>query len=162
MPGWLRHWRRLDWAQRMRWLACAFGIALIHAGLAALGHVRLQHWIEVLTHRRTRMAGPEDLKAARELAALAASAGQRLLGQAACLRRALLMHGWLRLRGLRPVLHLGMAAERPFRAHAWVELEGVLLLDSDAGFRAFRCSAQYPDRRRRARRRRSKSRAGRF
>ncbi|MBN8491246.1 MAG: lasso peptide biosynthesis B2 protein, partial [Burkholderiales bacterium] len=74
------------------------------------------------------------------------SAGLHSLGEGACLRRALLLHGWLRRRGLQPVLQLGVPAEggAAFRAHAWVELEGAPLLASDAGYRPFKRASASP------------------
>ena len=79
-----------------------------------------------------------DIADAKALAELAAIAGRHGMVEATCLRRALLLYAWLRWRGLRPVLLLGvMERGGPFQAHAWVELEGERLLPSDAGYRPF-------------------------
>ena len=72
------------------------------------------------------------------LAWLTALAARQAVGDAACLRRSLLVYGLLRRRGLLPVLQLGIGPHvATFRAHAWIELEGTPLLDSDAMFRPF-------------------------
>ena len=57
-----------------------------------------------------------------------------------CLRRTLLLHGWLRWRGLRPVILFGVSPQTGygFAAHAWVELNGVRLLPGDEEYLAFR------------------------
>ena len=140
----LQRWRALSRADRGRLLACLAGLWTLHASLALAGYRRTRAGVERLSrHPRPRPASAADLDAARALARLAASAGHHGMGPATCLRRALLLHGWLRRRGLDPVLQFGLPADAPppatgrFSAHAWVELEGVPLLESDAGYRAF-------------------------
>ena len=133
-------WLALRAADKMRLLACVVGVAIVHASLAARGFVRTRRSIEALTRRRRpREASPHDLAAARQLARLAATAGRRGPVAATCLRQALLVHGWLRLRGLQPALQLGPTdiGTLQFQAHAWVELDGQRLLPVDAGHRAF-------------------------
>lgn len=136
----LAGWRRLTWLERGQLLLCVPGLLTIHLLLAILGYRRTQRLVERLTRRASRRAATDaDLAAARVLARLAAIAGRHSLGDATCLRRALLVHGWLRRRGLDPRLHLGIKpAEGPFQAHAWVELDGRRLLPADDGHRAFK------------------------
>lgn len=135
----LRRWLALDGRQRLQLAACVPGVWLLHAGLALCGYARTRGVVECLSqHPHPRPATPEDIAGARGLARLAATAGRYAIGDAGCLRRSLLLYGWLRRRGLRPCLQLGVAGRSgPFSAHAWVELEGQRLLDSDAGYRAF-------------------------
>lgn len=114
----------------------------MHLLLAVLGYTRTRRLVERFSrHRRPRSASAEEIADARVMAGLAAIAGRRGLLETTCLRRSLFLYGWLRRRGLQPVLQLGMPASprrgARFEAHAWVELEGCLLLESDAGFRAF-------------------------
>ncbi len=106
------------------------------------GYGRTRRMIERASRRTpARAATSAEIADAQALARLAASAGANTLGEATCLRRALLLHGWLRRRGLRPALLLGLPTNAPapaagdFSAHAWVELDGVPLLESDVGYR---------------------------
>ena len=116
----------------------------MHASLALLGYGRTRRLIERRSaHPSPHPATATEIADAQALARLAASAGHHGMGPATCLRRALLLHGWLRRRGLHPVLQFGLPADAPapvagaFSAHAWVELEGQRLLDTDAGYRPF-------------------------
>ena len=140
----LQRWRALDERDRWRLIGCVVGLWFVHASLAVFGYGRTRRMIERVSRRTpARAATSAEIADAQALARLAASAGANALGEATCLRRALLLHGWLRRRGLQPALLLGLpanaAAPAPgdFSAHAWVELDGVPLLESDAGYRAF-------------------------
>lgn len=136
----LDRWRALPWRDKVRLLACVAGLWFMHVGLACFSYRRMRQTVELISRQpQSRQARAEDLTDARALAALAAIASKYSLpGDASCLRRSLLLHGWLRRRGLRPALLLG-ATERegPFQAHAWIELEGQRLLPSDEGYRPF-------------------------
>lgn len=141
-------WLGLRAADKVRLLACALGVVVVHAGLASRGYMRTRRSVEALTRRRrTRVASAEDLANARQLARLAATAGRHGPVDATCLRQSLLVHGWLRLRGLQPVLQLGPTetGTAQFQAHAWVELDGQRLLPADAGHRAFVSPARRSD-----------------
>ena len=140
----LQRWRALDGRDRWRLIGCVVGLWFVHASLAVFGYGRTRRMIERVSRRTpARAATSAEIADAQALARLAASAGANALGEATCLRRALLLHGWLRRRGLRPALLLGLPTNAPapaagdFSAHAWVELEGVPLLESDAGYRPF-------------------------
>ena len=135
----LEGWRALDWRQRRRLLACALGLGCMHATLAVLGYTRTRKLVERASqHPHPRAASAEEIADAQALAWLAAIASRHGAVEATCLRRSLLLHGWLRWRGLRPVLHLGVKERQgPFQAHAWVELDGQRLLPGDEGYRPF-------------------------
>ena len=140
----LQRWRALDERDRWRLIGCVVGLWFVHASLAVFGYGRTRRMIERVSRRTpARAAMSAEIADAQALARLAASAGANTLGEATCLRRALLLHGWLRRKGLQPTLLLGLPTNAPapaagdFSAHAWVELEGVPLLESDAGYRAF-------------------------
>ena len=141
MSMWRRldRWRGLDWRQRRILIGCSLGVAAVHTSLALLGYARTRGGVEACSrHRAPRSATPSELASARELAWLAALAGRQAVGEAACLRRSLLIYGLLRRRGLKPVLQLGIGPQgATFQAHAWVDLEGAPLLESDAAFRPF-------------------------
>ncbi len=135
----LARWRALDWRDRGRLSACAVGLGIVHASLALLGYARTRRVVESLSwHPGPHRADAGEIEDARALAQLAAIAGRHGLVETTCLRRSLLLYGWLRRRGLQPVLQLGVGEHTgPFQAHAWIELEGVALLPGDAGHRAF-------------------------
>lgn len=128
-------WRKLTGRDRLRLASCTLGLAGIHASLAVFGYVRTRKWVEAATSRPTHGVTAEQLADSIALARLARIAGRRGIVDATCLRQSLLLHGWLRLRGLRTSLQLGVK-EHPagFRAHAWVELEGTRLSPSDEGY----------------------------
>ena len=140
----LQRWRALGARERCRLIGSVIGLWGVHVCLALFGYGRTRRMIERHTsHPSPRPATAAEIADAQALARLAASAGNNTLGEGTCLRRALLLHGWLRRRGLDPVLQFGLPADAPppttdrFSAHAWVELEGVPLLESDAGYRPF-------------------------
>ena len=142
----LERWRALSGGDQARLLACVAGVWAIHLGLAVAGYARMRRGVERGSrHRQPRKATQDELTQARTLARLAAIAGRYALGDATCLRRSLLLYGWLRRRGLQPVLQLGVAATaapgQAFQAHAWVELDGELLSPADAGHRPFTANA---------------------
>ena len=100
----LQRWRALDGRDRWRLIGCVVGLLFVHASLAVFGYGRTRRMIERVSRRTpARAATPAEIADAQALARLAASAGANALGEATCLRRALLLHGWLRRRGLRPV-----------------------------------------------------------
>ncbi|MBE2261869.1 MAG: lasso peptide biosynthesis B2 protein [Burkholderiaceae bacterium] len=132
-------WRALDWRQRRRLAACVLGLAGMHAALALFGYERTRRMVERGSqHPQPRAATEAEIADARDLARLAAIASRHGAVEATCLRRSLLLHGWLRRRGLRPALQLGVKErEGSFQAHAWIELEGQRLLPSDEGYKPF-------------------------
>lgn len=142
MAGRLARWRALDGHERRRLLGCMAGLPVIHAGLAMFGYKRMRSIVERWSrHASPRSATGEEIADAQAMARLAAIAGRRGMVEATCLRRSLLLYGWLRRRGLRPQLQLGVP-EAPvpgarFQAHAWVELEGNPLLPGDTAYRPF-------------------------
>jgi hypothetical protein len=128
----LAKWWRLPGEERLQFLMMLAGLPLVSMLLRVAGYVRCRRWIESLTSRAEHAAGDAELRKAERLAQLAAIAGRRGLHSASCLRQSLLVYGWLRLRRLGPRLQLG-ARKGPdgFDAHAWVELEGTPLAQSE-------------------------------
>lgn len=141
----LGHWRRLTARERLSLVGCVPMLAIIHASLAIAGYRRTRQWVEGITrHPSPRASGPTDIAYAQSLAKLTAIAGRHGVVEATCLRQSLFLYGWLRRRGLRPALNLGIRQDiaslqggQPFQAHAWVELDGTALLPSDANHVAF-------------------------
>ncbi|MCA0197304.1 MAG: lasso peptide biosynthesis B2 protein [Proteobacteria bacterium] len=137
----LHRWRALDARDRWRLVGCVIGLWCVHASLAVFGYGRTRAMIERCSKRANpRRSTDAEIADAQSLARLAASAGHNTMGEATCLRRALLLYGWLRRKSLEPALHLGLPVDAQpgtLRAHAWVELGGTPLLESDAGYRPF-------------------------
>lgn len=130
-------WRALSRRDRRRLVACAALLPIVHALLACCGYKRTRRLVDLLTRRvAARAASATELEDAKALARLACVAGRHGAVEATCLRQALLVTGWLQWNGLHPTLQLGLSqqASTGFQAHAWVELNGTRLLDSDAGF----------------------------
>jgi len=130
MRGRLRGWLALSGRERAQFVGLAAALAAVHASLALVGYVRTRRWVERFTAGRAqRAATAEDLEAARRLARLAAIAGRRGPVQASCLRQSLVLHGWLRRRGLNPEIVIGVRRDggAALDAHAWIELDGISL-----------------------------------
>lgn len=143
----LSRWAALTWPDRLRLMGCAVGLPFVHGSLAISSYARTRRIIERLSgHASPHPASALELADAQKLARLADIAGHHGAVEATCLRQSLLVFGWLRRRGLQPVLHLGVRErEGPFQAHAWVELDGVALLPVDAGYRPFVSRLPNPD-----------------
>ncbi len=80
---------------------------------------------------------PADSERPRALGRLVNGAAHRLPGRPACLSRSVTLWWLLRRRGIDSAIRIGVrTAEGRFEAHAWVELGGVVLNDSqDVGER---------------------------
>ena len=130
MPRRLRGWLALNGRERAQFLGLIASLVVVHGSLALVGYARTRRWVERISDRGSRRAASaEDLDAARRLAQLAEIAGRRGAVRATCLRQALVLHGWLRRRGLDPEIVIGVRSDggATLDAHAWVELDGVSL-----------------------------------
>ena len=88
----LQRWRALDARERWRLIGCVIGLWCVHASLAVFGYGRTRRMIERGSLRTpTRAASAAEIADAQVLARLAASAGRNAMGEATCLRRALLL-----------------------------------------------------------------------
>ena len=126
----LRGWLALSGRERTQFLGLAAALAVVHASLALVGYVRTRRWVERISAGGAgRAAVADDLHAARRLAQLAQIAGRRGAVRASCLRQALVLHGWLRRRGLNPEIVIGVRRDgvAPLDAHAWIELDGAAI-----------------------------------
>jgi hypothetical protein len=123
--------RWLELKSGERWLLLGLMIALpvIAALLRVFGLVRTRHWLEWSSgNAATRNANSDDLQSAERLARLTDIAGRRGALTATCLRQSLLIYWRLRRRGFAPELKIGVRKEEAaFDAHAWVELSGIAL-----------------------------------
>lgn len=130
MPRRLCGWLALNGRERAQFLGLAVSLAVVHASLAMAGYARTRRCVELVSGGGARrVAGPDDLQAARLLARLAQIAGRHGPVRASCLRQALVLYGWLRRRGLNPEIVIGVRRDRatPLDAHAWVEVDGLSL-----------------------------------
>lgn len=136
----LASWRALDWRQKKQLLGFALMLPMIDAALRRIGYTRTRRWLERHSmHPAPRQPEVHDLDQGQDLARLAAIAGRHGLAPATCLRQALALYWWLRRDGLQPQLKLGARATRDkaLDAHAWIELDGHALGQTDLQHRPF-------------------------
>lgn len=133
MAGRLRGWLMLTGSQRVGLIAMMLALPPIAAALRLFGYQRTQRWLERHSqHAASRPASPGDFAAAQGLAGLASIAGRHGVIEATCLRQSLLVYWLLRRRGLNPEIKLGVRKQDDaLDAHAWVELDGLALAQSD-------------------------------
>jgi len=133
MSGRLRGWWGLPGSERWTLLLMLAWLPLVSLSLRLVGYVRTRRWVERFSPvTLPRIATTTDLQSSERLAQLADVAGRRGAVTATCLRQSLLVYGWLRRRGFAPELVLGVRKqESAFDAHAWVELEGRALGQSE-------------------------------
>jgi hypothetical protein len=129
MNGRLARWLELPPGERWLLLGLMLGLPAASISLRVFGFVRTRSWLESSSSGRTiRAATTEDIRSAERIARLAEIAGRRGAVTATCLRQSLLVYWLLRRRNLLPELKIGVRKEKVvFDAHAWVELQGVAL-----------------------------------
>jgi hypothetical protein len=124
--------RALTLAERRLLLFCFIATPVVSLAVATFGYRRV-HGALLRWPRRARTdaaSRAEALATARSVARVVAIAAGRGPIRATCLRRSLLVWWVLRRRGLSTALRVGVSREGgAFRAHAWVELDGVPLHD---------------------------------
>lgn len=132
-------WRALNGRDKRRLFVLMLLLPLVHFALAMFRYQRVRGWLERHSMPRKPIAcTPGELADAQQLAELAAIAGRRGAVAASCLRQSLVVWWWLRRRGLSPQLRIGtLGSGAAFSAHAWVELDGVALAQSDLQHRPF-------------------------
>jgi len=139
MSGRLARWLELAPNERWLLLGLMLGLPAVTLLLRVFGFVRTRDWLERRSRKpSSRLATADDLHSAERLAQLADIAGRRGAVTVTCLRQSLLVWCLLRRRGLDPELKLGVRKERTsFDAHAWVELQGVALAQTDLAHSPF-------------------------
>lgn len=132
-------WRALTTPDRRMLLLLAVLQPLISASLRISGYANTKRRLQSLSYNpRPRTADTADLAQAGQLAHLAAVAGRRGPIRTTCLRQALAIYFLLRRKGLAPVIKLGVArGVTPPDMHAWVELEGLPLDQSNIVYASF-------------------------
>ena len=126
-------WLELGPGDRWRLLGLMAALPVVSAMLALFGFVRTRRLLESASgNAGRRVAGDEELRAAQAAAWLTNIAGRRGAVTATCLRQSLLLYWLLRRRGLAPEIRLGVRKEdQKFDAHAWVELHGIALGETE-------------------------------
>ncbi len=139
MPSRLQGWLALPAPERVTLSWLLLGLPLVWLSLRVAGYQRTRQLVEAASrHPQPRRADAEDVRDAERLAQLAADAGIHGLVKATCLPRALVVHAALRRRGLQPALKLGVRRQaQGIEAHAWVELEGHPLAQTELDYAAF-------------------------
>jgi hypothetical protein len=137
------YWRLLK-HNRRKWVALTHKerVLLIQAFLL-LPVVRISRWMRFFRFQRI-MGGVKlrssqiancnasALETARRVARMVSVAAAHSLFQSSCLDRSFLLWALLRRRGIDTDLFLGVRRDQEnFEAHAWVEINGVVLNDTD-------------------------------
>jgi len=132
---WAR-WRDLPPSDRRLLLALLLSLPLVSAGLRLFGLRRVSRFLS-RQPVSTRGQSPLGVDRALALGRLVNAAAYRLPGRPACLARSVTLWWLLRRHGIESTLRIGVRTEGGrLEAHAWVELAGVVLNDSqDVGQR---------------------------
>ena len=136
--AWSR-WQELSFREKKWLLWMLIQLPIISAMLHMFGFNRSQAWLLRFSNNSPFIqANAEALKTAEKLAQLANIAGRRGAITATCLRQAMLLQTWLRRQRLDAQLKLGARLQDgQFDAHAWVELAGKPLGQTEMNHRAF-------------------------
>jgi hypothetical protein len=124
-----RHqWKALQFWERSLYIQLIFHLHFIWLVLRVTGFKRARHFAEKkFRHFADRPQMPA-LDFAQRCAELCTVAGRNGLYQANCLHQSLALCRVLRRYGLPAQLMVGVLPRlEPFRAHAWIELDGVPL-----------------------------------
>jgi hypothetical protein len=133
MNRWTEFWR-LPRGERRFVLRAAVMLSLTAAALRVLGFPRWKRTLEKFLPREPASALDADsrLAFARALSRVAEKAERRGPRRPNCLERSLVLWWLLRRRGLPAELRIGARKrDAQLEAHAWVELEGQVLNDSE-------------------------------
>lgn len=136
----LARWRSLQAADRFVVVGAFFGLLLVAVLIACLGVFRTRRLMEWSTRGIPfRPVQEQDIDDARRLSDLIGYAGRSGIVALGCLPQSLLLHRRLRARGLDSSLRIGVRRDASgFAAHAWVELDGIALGQSQLDHLPFR------------------------
>lgn len=134
----LHRWRVTSPADRLLFLRAS--VQLLWIRLVLLRRFRQPAVLGVCEPAATSSpVTPEDLARARCYARWLDVAAHRQLTRASCLARSLALHQWLRQEGLPSCLRIGVLKDGDtLRAHAWVELGGLIVNDRQSVAERFR------------------------
>jgi hypothetical protein len=126
--------RKLPGMERGYVVRAMIVLPLTEVGLRVMGFRRWKQWIELISapDGRGQLLEPAaQLNMAERIAGAARSAELHGLSSPNCLERSLTLWWLLRHAGIEGEMHIGgRKNESRFEAHAWVELKGVVLNDS--------------------------------
>jgi hypothetical protein len=94
--------------------------------------------VKLISMRRARRSTPPRTRTQKELYLVSVASRHNIFG-VTCLKKALVLFRLLRKRGVSPTLFIGVQKDRDFEAHAWVEIKGSPVLDSEAEIAPFKC-----------------------
>jgi hypothetical protein len=129
MQRW-RRFRRLSGFERGVVLEAASGLAIAWLVVRLLGSRICKSAFagQRVIERNSEFSKADVLDIARRIAHLEAVTAANLFFRASCLEQSLVLYRMLRRRGMHPGLHIGARKEaNQFEAHAWVELNGIVL-----------------------------------
>ena len=133
MENWHK-FRQLSAAERGLLLQAILLLPLVHAALFFLGYARLVRamaWLLPLKRVPDGQSAAEVVQQAQEMARLVSIAAQHGFFQATCLRKSILVWGFLRRSGVQGQIRFGVQLnERQLAAHAWVEYQGFVVNDA--------------------------------
>lgn len=136
---------RLTFGEKLILIESAVLLPVIRIALWLFGLRRSQRFLSLTTCGRSRDWPEAEIKRLSYLVNVAANSG---LIRANCLERSLLLWSLLRRRGFSGVIRIGVSNKaEQFKAHAWLELNGVVLndrLDVAAEFVPFSSAIDLP------------------
>jgi hypothetical protein len=138
---WRKFWR-LNGLERRILVEAICALLATRVGLHLLGFRHWKNGLARLASAASRCpvtaAGPGDVAAAQEIARMVAAAARNLFFHTDCLERSLTLWWLLCRRGIAAELRFGARKEMAsFEAHAWVELDGLVLSDPGDGHLPF-------------------------
>ena len=140
MERWRRFWRLCGFERGVVIEATAALLAT-WLGLRLTGFRRWKSvlaWLSPSADAIARLRGASQKESAQVIARMEAAAARNLLFSTNCLEQSLVLWWLLRRRGIAAELRIGARKEvGRFEAHAWVEVDSVVLNDSGAEHRHF-------------------------
>ena len=132
----LDKFRQLSWDDRRLLFQSALLLPVVHLALLLLGYYRLREAIE----KRIRLkptpwpvSDAESLQRARQISRIISIAAQYGFYRATCLRRSVLLWGFLRQEAIPSKVCFGVRRTAgQLEAHAWVEYQGRIVNDSSS------------------------------
>jgi hypothetical protein len=140
MERWHRFWRLSGFERRVV-IEATGGLLATWLGLRLTGFRRWKRvlaWLSPSAIAIARLRGASQKKSAQLIAQMAAAAARNLFFSTNCLEQSLVLCWLLRRLGIAAELRIGARKEvGRFEAHAWVEVDSVVLNDAGAEHRHF-------------------------
>jgi hypothetical protein len=142
-------WSRYTPVEKLAFVYFSFSLPLVWIALRTIGFTRLVRWMRIDVEPITSTPAHIDHTAndAVSFARVCEAAGRNGIYDANCLHRSIALYTWLRRRDIPATLRVGVAREdEEFKAHAWIESNGVSLDDSSIRFAPFDTLSPKPQR----------------